>query len=97
MIKKALFFSLLYSLLTIASYSQDKKAAPDQTSSPTKTVEVTNSDKVMKSTTEMSEKASQKADILLNEAGILKTMWNVPITKIELSEELKALQQQRNF
>lgn len=95
MIKKALYFSLLYSLLTIASYAQDKKPAPGQTASPTKTAEVTNSDKVMKGTTGMSEKASQKADILLNEAGILKTMWAAPITKIELSEELKALQQQR--
>lgn len=97
MIKKTLAFTFSCAFLTVVTYSQDKKTTTNEIASPTKTVEATKNSKVMKNTTDVSENTSHTNDLLLKEAGILKTIFNNPTLKVEQSKELKALLQERNI
>lgn len=95
MIKKTLIYTVLFSLLAVAVYGQDKNKVNEETAIPTKTADDNKQTEVTKKTTAVSENTSLNESTILKEAGMLKTMFNAPATELKNSRELDGLLSKR--
>ncbi|MCM8528367.1 MAG: hypothetical protein NE327_17725 [Lentisphaeraceae bacterium] len=95
MIKTTLTASLTGIIFSLSLFAQEKDIPKENSTIITNVQEIKNSSNVTEKTTDVSENTSADTDVLIKEAGILRTMWNAPAEKIEPSEELKKLYAER--